>query len=200
MHEVGASAMGAADDSQRLEAQLVQRCLTGDARAFGSLAERYYRPIGAFLLRRVQRSDVVEDLAQDTFLEAFAALKTGRGPQHFSSWLFGIAHNIAGKWLRRKRPALFDPAEVPGTPAVEPEILVLQEEEEHTRRLAALDAGLAGLPGEVRQILELKHRHGRTCEQIAAQTGRPVGTIKSLLSRAYATLRDRLGPAEEGRS
>jgi RNA polymerase sigma-70 factor (ECF subfamily) len=193
----GASAMAVAGDSRLGEDELVRRCLGGDAEAFGLLADRYYRPVAAFLYKRLQKADVVEDLAQETFLEAFRSLRAGQRPEHFSSWLFGVAHNLCGKWLRRKRPALFDPAVPPATPAAAPELQALEEREEQQSLLAALAAELASLPEETREVLKMKHEHGRTCEQIASRTGRPVGTIKSLLSRAYKTLRDRLRPAGE---
>jgi len=180
--------MSAAD-----EADLVRRCLDGERDAFDELTVRYYRPIGAFLLKRVQRPDVVEDLAQETFLEAYRALKEGRRPENFSSWLFGIAVNRCGKWLRRKRPALFDPADPPDLPAVYP-TNEAEEREEQEHRLAALENGLAGLAAETRNLLDMKHRQGKTCEQIAAELRQPVGTIKSQLSRAYKALRERLAP------
>src|SRR5262245_37615052 len=98
------------------EDELVTRCLAGDASAFEALATRYYRPVAAFLLRRVGRPDVVEDLTQETFLEAYRALRDGRRPEHFASWIFGVAHNRAGKWLRRRKPTLFDPDAPPEPP------------------------------------------------------------------------------------
>src|SRR6476620_4364513 len=104
------------------ERELVARAGRGDADAFSALAGRYYRPVAAFLLRRVGRPDVVEDLAQETFLEAFRALRDGARPERFSSWLFGVAANRAGKWLRRKKPTLFDPADPPAVPATAPEL------------------------------------------------------------------------------
>jgi RNA polymerase sigma-70 factor (ECF subfamily) len=189
--------MESADETSLVEAQLVQRCLAGDTGAFQALAERYYRPVSAFLSRRVQRFDVVEDLAQETFLEAFRSLRAGQPPRHFSSWLFGIAHNIAGKWLRRKRPVLFDPADPPATLAVAPELVAREEQEEHQKCMGELAAEVANLPEDIRDLLVMKHKLGRTCEQIAAAQGRPVGTIKSLLSRAYKTLRENLRPAGE---
>jgi RNA polymerase sigma-70 factor (ECF subfamily) len=180
------------------EAELVARCLAGDAEAFEALAGRYYRPVAAFLLRRVGRPDVVEDLAQETFLEAFRALRDGRRPDNFAPWLFGIAHNRAGKYLRRRKPALFDPAAPPDLPAVLPEQALHDELEEQRHRLAALDGALAHLPPDARQLLEMKHKRGLTCEQIAAELGRPTGTIKSLLSRTYRALRERLAPEVKG--
>jgi RNA polymerase sigma-70 factor, ECF subfamily len=180
-------------DAQQ-ERELVARAVRGDAEAFQLLAARYYRPVAAFLLKRVSCSDVVEDLAQETFLEAFRALRGGTRPDNFSSWLFGIAHNRAGKWLRRKKPTLFDPHEPPATPTTPSDLDARAELEEQQRRLKALDASLAGLPDDVRQLLEMKHKRGLTCEQIAAELGKPVGTVKSLLSRTYKVLRERLAP------
>jgi RNA polymerase sigma-70 factor (ECF subfamily) len=178
--------------SRAEEAALVRRAAAGDGEAFRRLTERYYRPVGGFILKRVARPDLVEDLVQDTFLEAYRSLKAGRLPEHFSSWLFGIAHNCCGKWLRRKRPVLFDPSAAPDVGAVPSEAELLEEAEEQRRRLGQLERALAELPEETRRLLEMKHKGDKTCEEIAAATGRPVGTIKSLLSRTYKLLREAL--------
>jgi RNA polymerase sigma-70 factor (ECF subfamily) len=177
------------------DADLAQRAAHGDAAAFQELTVRYYRRIGAFVLRRVKRPDVVEDLTQDTFLEAYRSLRAGRLPENFVSWLFAIAHHCCGKWLRRRRPRLFDPHAAPELAEDVSPGSILEEVEEQQRQLAALETSLAELSPDVRRLLELKHRHGKTCEQIAGEVGRPVGTIKSLLARTYKLLRDRLVPA-----
>jgi RNA polymerase sigma-70 factor (ECF subfamily) len=192
------ASMDTTDDERRTEAALAARAGRGDSRAFQELTERYYRRVSGFVLKRVQRPDLVEDLAQETFLEAFRSLRAGRLPDNFAAWLFAIAHNCCGKWLRRRKPRLFDPAEAPELAADEGETTALEEAEEQQKQMDALEAGLAGLPDEVRHLLELKHRHGKTCEQIAVELGKPVGTIKSLLSRTYKHLRDRLHPAGGG--
>src|SRR5262249_44103738 len=113
-HNGGMETPGAVDvDRRRIDAELVRRCVEGDNRAFHELTERYYRPVCGFLFKRVGQADLVEDLAQETFLEAYRALKERRPPEQFSSWLFGIAVNRCGKWLRRKKPALFSPDDPP---------------------------------------------------------------------------------------
>jgi RNA polymerase sigma-70 factor (ECF subfamily) len=177
------------------DAELMAQTLRGVTAAFHQLTLRYYRPVGAFIYKRVGRPDLIDDLVQETFLEAFQALKAGRQPQHFSRWLFGIAHNRCGKFLRRKRPTLFDPREAPDPPAVESNQALLEEIEEQEKMLALLDQQLLRLPDETRRLLDLKHRDGKTCAQIAAETGRPVGTIKSLLARTYQALRVTLSAA-----
>jgi RNA polymerase sigma-70 factor, ECF subfamily len=174
------------------DAELVERTLQGVTEAFHRLTVRYYRPVGGFILKRVGRFDLVEDLVQETFLEAFQALKAGRRPQNFSSWLFGIAHNRCGKWLRRKRLVLFAPDKAPDLAAVPSEQELHEELEEQQKLLTHLQTHLETLPAETRQLLELKHRDGKTCEEIAAATGRPVGTVKSLLARTYKLLRHAL--------
>src|SRR4051794_2987922 len=117
---------------------LVRRCLAGDRAAFHDLTPRHYRPVSAFVLRRGQRGDVVEDLVQETFLEAFRSLKVGKKPERFASWLFAIAHHCCGKWLRRRRPQGF--AEGQADEIAAPAELPLAEElEEQAKRMAALE-------------------------------------------------------------
>jgi RNA polymerase sigma-70 factor (ECF subfamily) len=183
-------------DQTASDADLVRQTVAGATEAFQQLTVRYYRPVAGFILKRVERPDLVEDLVQETFLEAFQALKAGRAPEKFSSWLFGIAHNRCGKWLRRRRPVLFSPDDPPVETALSSEQELYEEQEERDRQMARLQAALQHLPEETRRLMEMKHRDGKTCEEIAVTVGRPVGTIKSLLARAYQALRRVLG--EEG--
>jgi RNA polymerase sigma-70 factor (ECF subfamily) len=177
---------------EREDTELARAARGGDRQAFQELTTRHYRRVCAFLVKRVQRPDVVEDLAQETFLEAYRSLATLERPERFASWLFGIAHNCCGKWLRRRRPSLFPATDPPDLAAVPGGAAEREEWEEQQKVLAALESGITRLPEETRQLLDRKHRQGQTCEQIAAALGRPVGTVKSLLSRTYKALRDRI--------
>lgn len=176
---------------ERSDDELVRCVGSGSSAAFGELTARYYRLVCGYLYKRLGRPDLVEDLTQETFLEAYRALRGGREPGQFASWLFGIAANRLGKWFRRKRPRLFagnEPPDVATVPFVSPQ----EELEEQQKLLTALEDGLAGLPAETRTLLHMKHHQGKTCGQIAAELGQPVGTIKSQLSRTYKLLRVRL--------
>lgn len=176
---------------------LARHAAGGDATAFRTLTDRHYRPVCGFLLRRLADASAVEDVAQETFLEAFRSLQAGRLPERFLAWLFGIAHNCLGKWLRRRRVLPFGASNPPEEIAAPDAGSPIEEAEEMTLRLAALSTELAGLDADVRHLLDLKHKDGLTCEEIAARVGRPVGTIKSLLSRTYKLLRERLTPSGE---
>jgi RNA polymerase sigma-70 factor (ECF subfamily) len=189
--------MATAAREQRTDAELVVHSLQGDRQAFQELTVRYYRPVCAFLYKRVRQPDLVEDLAQETFLEAYRSLHALRRPEQFASWLFGIGHNRCGKWLRRPRLALFSPTAPPERIAAPSAFAAQEELEEQQKLLAALESGLASLPEETRRLLDMKHRQGKTCDQIATELGRPTGTVKSLLSRAYKSLRTRLSPSGE---
>ena len=178
---------------QQIDADLVRRSSGGSKEAFAELTERYYRPVCAFLWKRVQRTDLVEDLAQETFLEAFRSVNNLSHPEQFSTWLFGIARNRCGKWLRRPQPALFSPSDPPDVAAV-PFVSLEEELEEQQKLVNKLETGLAGLNEETRALLDMKHRQGKTCEQIAGVLGKPVGPVKSRLSRAYKTLREHMSP------
>ena len=127
--------------------------VAGSAAAFQDLAARYYRPVAAFLLRRVGRPDVVEDLVQETFLEAFRSLREGRGPDTFSSWLFGIASNLAGKWLRRNPPILVVEEPTKG-------VDIRAKRDIHDQLVAHARAGAAILvaSSDLPEILELADR------------------------------------------
>ena len=94
---------------------------------------------------------------------------------------------------------LFNPADAPDVAAVSSEAVLQEELEEQQKRLSLLDKALTALPEETRRLLDMKHRDEKTCEEIAAATGRPVGTIKSLLSRTYKRLRAALTPAGDDR-
>jgi RNA polymerase sigma factor (sigma-70 family) len=172
--------------------ELVERCLAGSEKAFAVLTERYYRPVSGFLYRRVQRGDIVEDLAQETFLEALRSLRQGRRPEQFAGWLFAIARHRVGKWLRRKQPAIFDPHAPPVDLVATSDLDALEESEHQEKLFAHLNEELARLPLETRRLLEKKHRQGKTFEELAVEEGRPVGTLKSLLARTYHALRSAL--------
>ena len=100
----------------------------------------------------------------------------------FGSWLLSIAGFVCQEWIRRKQAA----QKLRGALA----------EAVETRREGSVDLPLAEaiaeLATDVQQLLALRHDRGLSCEEIARETGKPLGTVTKTLSRAYAQVRERL--------
>src|SRR3712207_1503509 len=82
---------------------LIARARRGDEEAFRLIFERYTRPVISFIYLMVNCRDLAEELAQETFVRAFRALDALRDDARLSTWIFGIARNVARESLRRRR-------------------------------------------------------------------------------------------------
>ena len=91
---------------------LVERTLAGDQRAYGLLVLKYQRRIQRLVGRMVRDVDLVEDIAQETFIRAYRALHQFRGDAQFYTWLYRIAVNTAKKFLMdlKRNPTVSDRA------------------------------------------------------------------------------------------
>ena len=113
---------------------------------------------------------LAEDMVQETFLRTYRALMNGR-PDDVGAFLFGVARNCCAEARRKSAP---------------------REAAPRTEPSSDVDLALDGLDESERSLIHLKHVEGRTCAEIAAILGKPVGTVTSSLARAYAKLRGRL--------
>ena len=177
-----------------LDELTLRRAKRGDRAAFGALVRFYQRPIFALLSRMLlssDRRDLVEDLAQETFVRALRAIDTfgDDGRNRLSSWLLTIAARVALDALKR-RALPTQPLEeladiVPGPRRADDEL------ERRTLR-EAIGAAVEGLPVGYRAAFLLREVHGLDYEAIAEALDVDVGTVKSRLSRARAALRTAL--------
>ena len=181
------------------DGDLVVRALGGSESAFRELVRRYQRPLYGVVSRIVSDRGVAEELVQDTFVKAFMALDTYDRQRKFSTWLFRIGHNVTVDYVRRRRietVSLDDPAEggepreatVTRTPS--PDRLA-----EHAELAAALEAALAEIRVDYRELVILRYQEGLTYEEIASVTDQTAGTVKSSLHRARKELARRLTAA-----
>ena len=83
--------------------ELVARVRQGDHDAFRLIFERYARPLISFIYDMVGERALAEDLAQETFVRAYKNLPTLKDEARLSTWLFGIAKNVARESLRTRR-------------------------------------------------------------------------------------------------
>ncbi len=183
---------------------LVQRTLAGDQRAFELLVIKYERRIQRLIGRMVRDVDLVEDIAQETFIRAYRALHQFRGDAQFYTWLYRIAVNTAKKALM----------ELKRDPTVTEAALRLNEENDETyasgnepiadetpesvlaaKEIAAtVNAAMEALPEDLRQAVSLREIEGLSYEEIAQVMDCPIGTVRSRIFRAREAISARIKP------
>jgi RNA polymerase sigma-70 factor, ECF subfamily len=175
-------------------ADLVARASSGDQEAFRLIFERYSRPVISFIYDLVSDRELAEELAQETFVRAFRSLRTLRQETKLSTWLFGIAKNVARESLRaRARDSrhvdlddklvldLSDRGPVPVNQLLNKELNKVVQ-----RSLASLD-------DDKRLVFTLKVFQQCSYEEIAEITGFSIPKLKTDLHRARTEMRRRVG-------
>ena len=139
------------------------------------------------LARWLSRSPTdADDIVQDAMLRAFRAFDGFRGGD-IKAWLLTIVRNCwlsAGKSTKRRGHTSLDDHELTA-PEDDPEAAAIQ-----TGTKRRLDAMIAQLPEEFREVLVLREMEDLSYREIADITGVPIGTVMSRLARARATLRE----------
>ncbi len=184
---------GAADE---LDDVTLARVVRGDEAAARVMVDRYAPRVFALVGRMLPGRDhaTLEDLAQDTFLQAFARLAAfdPHGPARLSTWLLTIAARRAIDELRR-RPRAEPRAEVERISAD------TADAETHRRQLrAALERALADLGPELRAAFLLREYHDLSYQDIADALQIELGTVRSRLARARDALRAALTEVAHG--
>ena len=179
--------------------ELVTLSQAGDLDSFNQLVLRWERPIYALAYRVIGREEDARDVAQETFLSAFRALKGFKGQAKFSSWLYRITLNLCRDWIRREKrtpiaqaPEGIDLVELAGeeTPSESIEELVGR------RQLGrAVSKAMALLPEEQRTAIILKEYHGLTFQEIAELLDCPLSTVKTRLYQGLSVVRKQLHQA-----
>ena len=176
------------------DALLVERVKLGDVRAFEMLVVKYQRRIERLIGRMVRDVDIVQDIAQETFIRAYRALPQFRGEAAFYTWLYRIAVNTAKKALMdMKRDPLVTESAGRGDDDGEetsrrenelsdgetPEALLASKE-----IAAAVNSAIEALSDELRQAITLREIEGLSYEEIAEAMNCPIGTVRSRIFRA----------------
>jgi RNA polymerase sigma-70 factor (ECF subfamily) len=185
------------------DAQLVVRAIAGSQDACRELVERHSRAVYALVARMVRNDGVAEELAQDAFVKAFAALRSFDPAYKFANWMLRIAHNVAIDHLRKSRPATVSIDDEESGRAVA-EVLVDSRDRSPFERAvqrdlrADLDLALGELRPEFRRLIVMRYLEDLSYEDIADILGLPLGTVKSHLHRARAALAGLLAEAGWG--
>ena len=176
-----------------LDSATIARCRRGDAAAFRRLVEHYEDRVYGLCLALAGPD--AEDVAQETFVRAHAALSSfdvGRDAK-LSSWLLTIARRLCADRARNhKRRQVLTLQLLPAEPRPGADDAL-----DLARRAATLRRAVAELPEEQRAVVALRAWDGLEYEAIAAVEGVPVGTVRSRLARAKAALKRALGLDED---
>ncbi|HEX9721084.1 MAG TPA: RNA polymerase sigma factor RpoE [Ramlibacter sp.] len=189
---------------------LVERTVAGDQKAFELLVLKYQRRIERLIGRMVRDTDLVEDIAQETFIRAYRALSQFRGEAQFYTWLYRIAVNTAKKALGdlKRDPLVSENAlragnEEDETSAVENELTTAETPETVLAAkeiAAAVNSAMEALPEELRQAVTLREIEGLSYEEIAEVMNCPIGTVRSRIFRARESISVKIKPLLENQS
>lgn len=192
------------DDS---DAMLVERAVAGDQGAYALLVIKYQRRIQRLIGRMVRDVDLVEDIAQETFIRAYRALHQFRGDAQFYTWLYRIAVNTAKKFLMelKRDPTVSESAfklDVDGDETYYAKSEPISDETPESVLAAkeiavAVNAALAALPKDLEQALTLREIEGLSYEEIAEMMNCPIGTVRSRIFRAREAISAKVKPMLE---
>jgi len=185
--------------------ELMLRVRGGDAESFELLLHRHRTPLVNYFWRMVRDPALAEDLAQEAFLRVYQARHRYQAEARFTTWLYRIATNLALNAIRDRKPVAWadgsagregEPASArlaDSRPSVEQRMI-----ESDRQRL--IRQAIEALPGKQRAAVILHKYQEVDYQQIARVLGVSVSAVKSLLFRAYESLRARLEPLLGGRS
>ena len=182
------------------DAEVMLRVKTGDQSAFDYLVQKYRRPMVSFMYRMARNAAAAEDLAQEVFLRVYRSRETYEASAKFTTWLYRIATNLAvnhARDTRHERPemqvSLDEPDEETGTTFEVPDASLNAEQQIVRReRMLAIRKKVEALPEQQRLAVIMHKYQQMDYKQIADVLKKSESATKSLLFRAYETLREQL--------
>jgi len=187
------------------DAHVVQRHLSGDGQAFGTLVDRYQGRLLNFVNRTIGDRERAEDLVQEVFIRVYRHLHRFDQTKKFSTWIYTIASNLAKNELRNRsrNPLVFFQAikkswEADHRP-LQFEDTTARPDDLYRKRFLkdAVDQCVGQLPEHHRVVFVLRELEGKSYEEIADITGCNLGTVKSRLNRARNSFAQLIEPLLE---
>ncbi len=198
----GAAVLDGAVAAVDVDTALMLRFQAGEDVCFEELVTRFRRPLMGYIYRMVHDAAASEELLQDAFVRVYQHRQRYRPDARFSTWMYRIVHRLALNYLRDHRHELAVPAQVEDAeesrrqreqadlhPNVEQAMLAFGEAE---RRRLRVQQAIAVLPERQRAAVILNKYQGFDYEEISRVLELSVSATKSLLFRAYGTLRREL--------
>ena len=198
--QTGRAFTPAATGAELSDADVMLRVKTGDRGAFDYLVQKYRRPMVSFMYRMARNTGAAEDLAQEVFLRVYRSRESYEASAKFTTWLYRIATNLAvnhARDTRHERPevtvSLDEPDEDTGTTLELPDGSLNAEQIMMRReRMLAIRHRVEALP-EQQKLAVIMHKYQQMdYKQIAEVLKKSESATKSLLFRAYESLREQL--------
>ncbi len=182
------------------DADVMLRVKDGDDAAFEYLVNKFRRPMLGYMYRMARNTSVAEELVQEIFLRVYRSRATYNAEAKFSTWLYRIATNLAVNHARDtkyEKPELTVNLDEPDsetgqTPDLADSGLTAEQALLRRERLAAIRQHVHNLPERQRMAVLMHKYQGMDYRQIAAVLKLSESATKSLLFRAYETLREKL--------
>src|SRR5579864_704043 len=189
--------MGGAAAALDYDAELMLRVKDGDDASFSQLLEKHRSAVIHFLYRMVQNHSIAEELAQEVFLRVYRSRGTYEPTAKFTTWLYRIATHLALNWLRdekneRSQERLDEVAEDGPVREVADRAPTVEHQMVRQVKLEEVRKAVAALPDKQRAAVLMHKYEEMDYSQIAKVLSCSESAVKSLLFRAYETLRVRL--------
>ena len=201
-HAAGYAAARAAgiDRTQLSDAEIMLRVREGDDSGFSVLIEKYRKQMVHFMFRMSRNQAVAEELAQEVFLRVYRSRQTYRAEAKFSTWLYRIATNLGvnhardTKYERTAQNVYLDQpdAETGTTPDVNRQTLSVEQQRVRNERMNAIRKHVMALPERQRNAVLMHKYQEMDYKEIGEVLKLSESATKSLLFRAYQTLRENL--------
>lgn len=179
------------------DAELMLRVRAGDSASFALLLERHRSPVIHFVYRMVLNQAVAEELAQEVFLRVYRSRESYEATAKFTTWLFRIATHLALNWIRdgkneKSQESLDEEAQEGVCKQVADRQPTVEQEMIRRARMAEVRSAIEALPLKQRAAVLMHKYQEMEYSQIAGVLNCSESAVKSLLFRAYETLRARL--------
>ena len=192
--------MGLADYAQLSDTEVMLRAQAGDDAAFDYLVQKFRRPLVSFMYRMARNLAVAEELSQEVFLRVYRSRQSYAAEAKFTTWLYRIATNLALNHIRdtkHERPensvALDESDEETGLAMQVPDpSLTAEQRMLRNERLRAIRKHVEALPERQRMAVIMHKYQSMDYREISKVLKLSESATKSLLFRAYETLREKL--------
>jgi RNA polymerase sigma-70 factor (ECF subfamily) len=174
--------------------ELIRKAQQGDLRSFDVLVRRYQRKIYFVAYRMVKSHDAADDVAQETFINAYGAIKSFKIGRNLYTWLYRICMNLAINHLKRSKFMVSESQFEERTSPLEREAAASDPAEDFASRELErkIEQAIDSLPPKHKAVLVLRVYEDLSYEEIAQTLKISVGTVMSRLFRARARLQEML--------